>query len=112
MSELNGSNNPIEADSETAEWAANLAERVQAGEPVDLCALALEHPGRAEVLRSLLPAIEAMARHARFSAGRQLFPSVPWGRAVPSACFSSSVRSAGAGWASSTRPFSPPSTAR
>jgi serine/threonine protein kinase len=43
------------------EWAAEIADRVQAGEPVDLEGLARAHPERAALLLRLLPAIEMMA---------------------------------------------------
>lgn len=45
-----------------ADWAAELANRIEAGEPVDLEAYARRDPDRADRLRRLLPAIEIMAR--------------------------------------------------
>lgn len=80
MSAPGGSNREFRPDSDTVEWVAELAERVQAGERVDLSTLAAEYPERAEVLRRLFPAIEAMAGHARSSAGRRASPSFPGGR--------------------------------
>ncbi|SIO62611.1 WD40 repeat [Singulisphaera sp. GP187] len=80
MSGLDGSSSAFTPDTDIVEWAAELAERVRAGEHVDLSTLAVEHPERAEVLRRLLPAIEAMARHARSLAGRRPSPSFPGGR--------------------------------
>ena len=40
-------------DSQLIEWAAELADRVRAGEPVDLAELARRHPDRAGALRRL-----------------------------------------------------------
>ncbi|AGA28355.1 protein kinase domain-containing protein [Singulisphaera acidiphila] len=86
MNGLDGSGSAFTPDSDTdidsaiVEWAAELAERVRAGEQVDLSTLAVEHPERAEVLRRLLPAIKAMARHARSLAGRRPSASFPGGR--------------------------------
>jgi WD40 repeat protein/serine/threonine protein kinase len=48
-------------DSLLVEWAAELADRVRAGEPVDLAALSRRHPEKAGVLRRLVPAIALMA---------------------------------------------------
>lgn len=45
-----------------ARWAAEVADRLQAGEPSDLTAYTREHPERAEQLRRLLPAIAMMAK--------------------------------------------------
>src|SRR3954447_23166925 len=56
---LNGSGSSL------ADWAEELADRIQAGEQVDLSELAREFPGRAEELRRLLPAIELMAEFGR-----------------------------------------------
>src|SRR4051794_1554148 len=47
-------------DSLLAEWAAELADRVRAGEPVDLEELARKHPDRAGALRRLVPAMALM----------------------------------------------------
>ena len=44
-----------------AEWIEGLAERLQAGEPVDLEACARDHPEWADRLRTLLPTIAMMA---------------------------------------------------
>src|SRR5690348_15056202 len=59
---------PAESDSSLAEWVEELANRLQAGERVDLGGLAREFPGRAEELRRLLPAIELMAEFGRSAA--------------------------------------------
>jgi serine/threonine protein kinase len=48
-------------DPRVVEWAAEIADRIQAGEPVDLEELTRAHPERAALLRRLLPAIEMMA---------------------------------------------------
>ena len=48
-------------DLRKVEWAAEIADRIQAGESVDFEKLAAAHPERAHVLRWLLPAIEMMA---------------------------------------------------
>ena len=53
------------SDSSLAEWAESLADRIQAGEVVDLSDLARQDPDRAEELRRLLPAIELMAQFGR-----------------------------------------------
>src|SRR4051812_36125386 len=52
-------------DCSLAEWAESLADRIQAGEQVDLSELAREFPDRAAELRRLLPAIELMAEFGR-----------------------------------------------
>src|SRR5262249_36134258 len=67
------------SDSSLAEWAESLADRIQAGEHVDLGELAREYPDRAAELRRLLPAIELMAefgRSATASAAAGAVPSV------------------------------------
>jgi serine/threonine protein kinase len=53
---------PAEGSDTALGWIIEeLAGRVQAGEPVDLQAVLADHPGQAERLRRLLPAIELMA---------------------------------------------------
>src|SRR5262249_3977394 len=59
---------PAGADAALAEWVEELAERIQAGEAVDLDAYVREFPERAEELRRLLPTIEMMAAFGRSSA--------------------------------------------
>jgi WD40 repeat protein/serine/threonine protein kinase len=49
------------ADASLADWVEELADRIQAGEAVDLDAYTREFPERAEELRRLLPTIEMMA---------------------------------------------------
>ncbi len=49
------------ADAALAAWVAELAERLEGGEPVDLDAIAEAHPEGAEELRRLLPTIRRMA---------------------------------------------------
>ena len=56
------------SDSSLAEWAERLADRIQAGERVELGGLAREFPERAAELRRLLPAIELMAEFGRSAA--------------------------------------------
>ena len=51
-----------EADRSLSGWAAELVDRISAGEPVDLDALAVEHPGGVERVRRLIPAMAMMAR--------------------------------------------------
>src|SRR5262245_33909028 len=48
-------------DSMLIEWAAEVAERIRAGEAVDLEELSRRHPERAGALRRLLPAMALMA---------------------------------------------------
>jgi eukaryotic-like serine/threonine-protein kinase len=50
-----------------AEFVEDLANRLQAGEPVDLEACAREHPECAERIRRLLPAVEMLADLGRLS---------------------------------------------
>src|SRR5262249_57948263 len=54
--------------SSLADWVEDLADRIQAGEHVDLSDLAREFPERAEELRRLLPAVELMAEFGRSAA--------------------------------------------
>src|SRR5262245_13757018 len=56
------------ADSSLADWVEELADRIQAGERLDLSGYAREFPERAEELRRLLPAIELMAQFGRSAA--------------------------------------------
>src|SRR5215468_6636224 len=56
------------SDLSLAEWAESLADRIQAGERVDLSELARQDPERAGELRRLLPAIELMAQFGRSAA--------------------------------------------
>src|SRR5438067_8870757 len=49
------------ADPVLAELVEEVTDRLQAGESVDLEALAARHPGRADELRRLLPALEMLA---------------------------------------------------
>jgi hypothetical protein len=48
-------------DPALADLVEELAKSLQAGEPVDLDALAVRHPDRAEQVRQLLPAIRILA---------------------------------------------------
>lgn len=48
-----------------ADWVAELAERLEEGDPVDLIALERDHPERAQELERLLPAIRRMASLGR-----------------------------------------------
>jgi WD40 repeat protein/serine/threonine protein kinase len=52
-------------DSMLVEWVAEVAERIRAGEAVDLEELSRRHPERAGALRRLLPAMALMAEMAR-----------------------------------------------
>src|SRR3954471_16668587 len=56
------------AGSSLADWAEEVADRIQAGERVVLSDLARDFPERAEELRRLLPAIELMAEFGRSAA--------------------------------------------
>jgi WD40 repeat protein/serine/threonine protein kinase len=51
-----------EVDPLLVEWAAELADRLRAGETVDWEELAGRHPARAEALRGMLPAFDLVAR--------------------------------------------------
>jgi serine/threonine protein kinase len=48
-----------------ADWVAELVERLEGGEPVELSALALAHPERAEELGRVLPTIRRMVSFGR-----------------------------------------------
>ncbi|WP_406697290.1 WD40 repeat domain-containing serine/threonine protein kinase [Singulisphaera sp. Ch08] len=52
---------PDEFDPVLAELAAELADRIRAGDPFDLESLTVQHPERAQQLRQLLPTIMMMA---------------------------------------------------
>jgi WD40 repeat protein/serine/threonine protein kinase len=59
---------PAEVDGEEAvlaDWVADLVERLEAGEPVDLGALAMSHPERADELGRVLPTIRRMVSFGR-----------------------------------------------
>ena len=56
-----GSSEFDQVDPVLAEWAAELADRIRAGDPVDQESLAAQHPEHAEQLRQLLPTIRMMA---------------------------------------------------
>jgi serine/threonine protein kinase len=67
--------NEGDPDARVVQWAAEIADRIQAGEPVDPEEIAHAHPDQAAALRRLLPAIEMMAalgsdRTARGDDGR------------------------------------------
>jgi serine/threonine-protein kinase len=62
-------NDPVLAD-----LAADLGNRVAAGESVDLGAYTARHPDQAERLRQLWPAIQAMAAAGRSAAGAMSGP--------------------------------------
>jgi serine/threonine-protein kinase len=49
------------SDPVVAELVEDLANRLQAGEPIDLEAVMREHPDQADRLRRLLPAVRALA---------------------------------------------------
>ena len=98
------------SDPALAQLCDEIIERLQAGDRVDVASLALEHPEYADQLRRLLPALEALVD---LGASAVQHPS----RVVPkqgssdlaprsSAITGSSARSAGAAWASCTRPSS------
>ncbi len=52
---------PDDDDPILVEWAAEIADRIQSGESVDLSAYARLHPQRAAALRGMIPAIEMLA---------------------------------------------------
>ena len=52
---------PTEPDAGLDELLDGIAEKVRAGEPVDVEALARAHPGRAVELRRMLPAMQVLA---------------------------------------------------
>ena len=98
-------------------WSRSSSAELQAGEPVDLEALAGHDPERAEQLRQLLPALEMLADLGR-SVDRGIRPASPPApeRSRPGAGHAGrlpdrSARSAAAAWASSTRPSSSRSAA-
>jgi serine/threonine-protein kinase len=62
-----------------AEWVEELAERLQAGEPVDPEACARAHPEWAERLRRLMPAIAVMAELGRSAAAGDAAPKLATG---------------------------------
>ena len=92
------------------EWAAEIADRIQAGEPVDLEELTRAHPERAALLRRLLPAIEMMAAlgptEPRTPAKDVAHGAIPRTVRRCSAISSSSASWAAAAWGSSTKPAS------
>ena len=67
----NGSAASVGTDPDLAQLIDELADRYQAGEPVDWDAVAREHPDRVERVRSLWPAIAAMADHVLTAAARR-----------------------------------------
>ena len=98
------------SDPALARLCDEIIERLQAGDRVDVASLALEHPEYADQLRRLLPALEALvdlgassAQHPARSS-RIRVPRIS--RPGSSAITGSSARSAGAAWASCTRPSS------
>jgi WD40 repeat protein/serine/threonine protein kinase len=52
-------------DADLADWVADLSDRLEQGEPIDLDALAEVRPGQAEELRRLLPTTRRMASFGR-----------------------------------------------
>src|SRR5262245_50894425 len=65
MKGRNGASGGSGLSSELAELIDGLADRLQAGEAVDVEALARDHPARAEELRLLLPALGALDELSR-----------------------------------------------
>ncbi len=67
MSEVRNSLNAAvdETDLALADWVAELVERLEAGEPVDMSAVAAAHPERAEELGRVLPTIRRMVSFGR-----------------------------------------------
>ena len=64
MTDTNGGDNSPEVEGSEqvlADWAAELADRLQAEEHLDLEAYARDHPERAEQLRALLPVLAMLA---------------------------------------------------
>src|SRR6516225_2918126 len=59
-----------------ADLVEELTKKLQAGEPVDLDAVAVRHPDRAEQLRQLLPAIRMLAEFGSL-AGQGGSPPAP-----------------------------------
>lgn len=56
---------PDAEDAALADWIAELVDRLEEGEPLDLSALAKAYPERAEELRRVLPTIRRMASFGR-----------------------------------------------
>src|SRR5262249_36083271 len=73
---VNSVGSAAEADVNVAELIEELATRLRAGEPVDLEAYIQEHPGQAERLRRLLPAVEVLAELGRSGASGSAPPRV------------------------------------
>src|SRR5262249_59917509 len=65
--DVEGRDEACQDDSVLAEWAAEVADRIRAGEVVDLEELSRRHPERAGALRRLLPAMALMADLANSS---------------------------------------------
>jgi serine/threonine-protein kinase len=65
----------VSDDPVLTELVEELANRLQAGEPVDLEGFLREHPKHAEELRRLLPAVQLMAELGRSAAGEVHLPS-------------------------------------
>ena len=96
-----------------ADLVADLANRLAAGEAVDLEDYAARHPDRAEQLRLIWPAVRMMAALGGSAVGaepttRTDGSSIRRPGSRPSAITASCARSAGAAWASSTRPSRSP----
>jgi hypothetical protein len=101
------------------ELVEDLANLLQAGEPVDLEGFLREHPDHAEELRRLLPAVQLMAELGRSAAAGEVSLSSESASANGSALqpegplgdfriLREIARSAGAAWAWSTRRFKSP----
>lgn len=72
--EIDSLEDSLEDDSILIEWAAQMADRIRAGEPVDLIHLVQDHPHQAEAMLRLVPAIELMADLGNPSARNQPAP--------------------------------------
>ena len=97
-------------DPRAVEWAAELADRIQAGELVDLEEVARAEPDKAMMVRRLLPAIEMMAALAQTEESR-LVTKVSRSAILTtvrscSGISNSSANSGVAAWGSSTKPAS------
>jgi hypothetical protein len=98
------------ADAVLSDLFDEITAKLQAGEPVDVDAYARDYPELAEPLRRLLPAVHVLAdlglSAARGEAAVAPNSSLePWiSSAACSAISALCARSAGAAWASCTRP--------
>ena len=71
-------NRSAEVDQAFDDLVCEVSAKLEAGEAVDLDAIAVEHPEQVDRLRKLLPTLQAFTGHWTFAPGLSQFVELPY----------------------------------